>query len=128
MGPAGPAVMQQMISERKQRRVAQVLGLDAAGAAEVGRIAEALGISISREPDLLWIAEQGLDAPLPAGWRNASPAEAKDAAAKGIVVPRRPVFVQDSTGSMTDEHPLFLKLRQIVAKMREDSGAKASSG
>jgi hypothetical protein len=120
--------MQKAVSEKKQRRAAELLGLDAAGAAEVARIAEALGISVSREPELLWIAEQGLDAPLPLGWRNASPPEAQAAAARGDVAPRRPVFVRDSTGTVTDEHPLFPQLRKLVAKIREEKGGKSSLG
>jgi centrosomal protein CEP164 len=37
--------------------------------------AQYIGIDPQREPQLMWIAQEGLEAPLPAGWAEASSAD-----------------------------------------------------
>mmetsp|Transcript_14063 Transcript_14063/g.39847 ORF Transcript_14063/g.39847 Transcript_14063/m.39847 type:complete len:495 (+) Transcript_14063:293-1777(+) len=101
-------VMEPLLSRKAQRKVATILGLDAAGAAEVGRVAELLGIDPLQEPGLLWIAEQGVDAPLPEGWRKISNGGARVA------------YVNNSSGTVVTEHPLHPQLRKLVHKMRRE--------
>eukprot|EP00668_Euglena_longa_P002627 GGOE01003072.1.p1 GENE.GGOE01003072.1~~GGOE01003072.1.p1 ORF type:complete len:545 (-),score=110.95 GGOE01003072.1:369-2003(-) len=71
--------------------------------ANVLQRAKQLGINAAADPDLMWIAKEAVDTPLPVGWSQH--------ADEGQVY-----FVNDQTGEGSAEHPLNAYFRALLYK------------
>jgi len=80
--------------------------------------AQYIGIDPRREPELMWIAQEGLEAPLPAGWAEASTAD-------GVTY-----YYETATRRSLWEHPYDQHYRDTVKKTRaaQGSATKAQVG
>jgi hypothetical protein len=67
-----------------------------------------LGMNLTQDLDLLWIAEQALNAPTPAGWKEHMSAE------DGTVY-----YSNQETGLKTYSHPLDDHFRELYKRLRE---------
>lgn len=110
-----PDILTPILMAKAVKKVKDALGVEDHRAAEVVRVAEALEISCMQEPGLLWIAEQGVDAPMPEGWQQTTAG-------------KLPVYVHADSGTVIDEHPLFPQLRKLAAKMRAEAHAALQKG
>eukprot|EP00873_Tetraselmis_striata_P028998 jgi/Tetstr1/449262/TSEL_036467.t1 len=110
-----PDILNPILVAKAVRKVKDALGADDLRAGKVVEVAEALEISCMQEPGLLWIAEQGVDAPMPEGWAMASAG-------------KLPVYVHGESGTVINEHPLFPQLRKLAAKMRAEAYAAMKQG
>ncbi|KAJ9467498.1 hypothetical protein DIPPA_14083 [Diplonema papillatum] len=84
---------------------------------EVLDYAQGVGLDL-RQEELLWVAERGVNAPVPDDWVARPWQEGADAPSLGF---RREYFVNRTSGSVSYEHPLdkhFRKLAQCFAQPR----------
>ncbi|XP_028275253.1 centrosomal protein of 164 kDa-like isoform X2 [Parambassis ranga] len=73
---------------------------------EIHEYAREIGIDPDKEPELLWLAKEGIVVPLPAEWKPC----------------------QDSTGQSTWDHPCDELYRRLVTKERERVQLTANAG
>ncbi|VDN11426.1 unnamed protein product, partial [Dibothriocephalus latus] len=74
---------------------------------EILMYATSIGIDIKKEPELIYLAREGISAPLPEGW---SAIQDKD---------NNIFFRESSTGRTTQEHPMDALYRKLVAEARK---------
>jgi hypothetical protein len=74
---------------------------------EVLEYATYFGIDPQREPHLMWIAEEGMDPPLPEGWGEHTDGDG------------RPYYYCQSTRKSTYEHPYDPYFKDLVARARQ---------
>lgn len=74
---------------------------------EVAEYAEFLGIDVEKEPDLLWIAKQGVSAPVPSPWKACT--QNKDDI----------FYFNFETSESIWDHPLDEKFKALVVEHRE---------
>ncbi|XP_053095749.1 centrosomal protein of 164 kDa isoform X4 [Pangasianodon hypophthalmus] len=80
---------------------------------EIHEYAREIGIDPEREPELLWLAREGIVAPLPAEWKPCQDVT-------GDVY-----YFNFSTGQSTWDHPCDEEYRHLVAQERERSSGSA---
>ncbi|KAJ9467777.1 hypothetical protein DIPPA_27908 [Diplonema papillatum] len=91
---------------------------EAAGAtAQVLAYAKWAGIDVHARPDLMWLAEKGLVAPLPDGWMKCAVSQAQHKAAGADVY-----YFNRQTGQSMWDHPLDCVFQEL-ARAYEKAGA-----
>lgn len=88
---------------------------------EIIEYAKYLGIDINTDQDLLWIAVEGLKAPVPEPWRAIQYANQSDEI----------YYMNMQTGHITHEHPLDVVYRDRVQqekKLKEQQRAMQGGG
>mmetsp|Transcript_791 Transcript_791/g.1852 ORF Transcript_791/g.1852 Transcript_791/m.1852 type:complete len:450 (+) Transcript_791:280-1629(+) len=75
-------------------------------AADVKEMAEYMGIDVEKEMHLLWVAKLAVIESLPEGWEETQTADG------------RILYINQSEGSSTDEHPLDEYFKDLLARER----------
>lgn len=101
--------------EDQKRKVADLFSLpDAAAAPDASRLhdfALAIGMDLKADKDLLWIAEQAMHAPLPAGWQSQRK-QAKKADRETLI------YFNQKSGEYSWEHPCTQMFRTLYEQER----------
>ncbi|KPI89061.1 hypothetical protein ABL78_1797 [Leptomonas seymouri] len=85
---------------------------------ELEEYAEFIGIDVAKEPELMWIAKEGLRAPLPDGWRACQTDDSEV------------YYFNFQTGDSLWDHPMdeHYKEKVITERAKHRSGSKGGGG